>query len=674
MSTYAFIQYGITYAYLDIHTDYETIRVWDKETGIFNDASPLTDELKTWLGLGRLDRYQSMLERIRYFETAPYPNALFEVNGWTYEQVDDHHFGGRHVKWPLDLYYEDHQFKGLVLPHAQCTTFLMAIDHHHPVLSKWQQITPKSPYTLGSSWVETIETRDHEQLSTWIMLPKTTKPVSSILVRTPYGKMQAGMYFEQFIQHGYAVVIQDVRGRSDSSGLYVSKLYDAQDGDDTLNWIAAQPWSNQHVGMVGASYLGYVQWAAASTGNPYLKALVSIVTAGSAFGDLPRKGGTYSSGGLALAFGLAYQHFDPSKLIRDDWDELLKIRPIQAISKVGIGRSIHYIDEELEHEHDDVFWQTMDFTRKKEAITVPAMIVSGWFDDNQAGTREAISLTPYLSDYRIVLGPWMHKGNANRDINGIPMGSQSLMYDLDLGYLLWFKRYLDLQTFEFDHFSKVQCFMLGQNRWLKSHSWPIQTTKVRYYLDHQTLTKMKPKPSSQSFIYDPSNPAPHIIDVSENELSLPNDYQDVAKRPDVLSFQSSPLEEDLSILGTFSVRLVISSTAVDTDFVVRVIDVSPEGSWIQMADGFLTAKYRHSYASPELLVPGVQATLTIETSMIGKTLSKGHCLGLLVTSSADHYIFPHSNTSEGFNTSHFIKATNTIHFEDAYLDVPVIEK
>lgn len=674
MKRYSFIQYGITYAYLTINQTSVFIECFNQDSGLYETLMPINDTQQLMIGLGSIEKYESIINRIRYFENHDYPiHDYFEVNDWVYQKIDAQNFGGRKVKWPLDLYYEQEQFKGLVLPHAQFVTFILQVDHHHPVIEQYNQIIPTTPYPLASSTVVDIPTRDHQTLSTWIMLPKSSDPVSTILIRTPYGKMQSATYFKQFVQHGYAVVIQDVRGRSDSSDLYVPKIYDKQDGDDTLNWIASQSWSNQHVGMIGASYLGYVQWAAASTGNPYLKALVSIVTAGSAFIDLPRKGGTYSSGGMALAFGLASKHFDASKLIRDDWDELLKIRPIQNISIKGIGTSIHYIDEELDHPNDDAFWQSMDFTLNPKQVKAPAMIVSGWFDDNQAGTREALSLTQYLDDYRVVLGPWMHKGNANRDINGIEMGSNSLKHDLDLQYLLWFKQHLDHQTYSFNHYPKVQCFLLGSNKWLNSSSWPIATTNKTYYLDNLQLVETQPEASSNSYCYDPNNPTPHIIDVSENELSLPNDYQFIAKRKDVLTYKTSPLKEDLSILGTFKVKLDISSSAFDTDFVVRVVDVTPTGEHLQLADGFLTASYRNSFSLQEWLEKGTITHITIETSMIGKTIPKGHSLGLLITSSADEYIFPHSNTKEGFNTNNFIIATNTIHCKDSCLIVPVLD-
>ena len=151
--------------------------------------------------------------------------------------------------------------------------------------------------------------------------------IPAVLIRTPYGKSAGASSYFRFVQRGYAVVIQDVRGREDSEGEWLPMYYEVEDGDDTLTWIGAQTWSDGNVGMTGGSYLGYVQWAAAASGNPHLKAMLSNVCAGSPFIDVPRRGGCFNSGMLAWAFMVSGQRANPLLMAREDWDEVLNIRP-----------------------------------------------------------------------------------------------------------------------------------------------------------------------------------------------------------------------------------------------------------------------------------------------------------------------------------------------------------
>lgn len=161
-----------------------------------------------------------------------------------------------------------------------------------------------------------VAMRDNIRLATDIYLPEGAGRVPTVLVRTPYGKTIGTAAYYRFVQRGYAVVIQDVRGREDSEGEWLPMYYEVEDGDDTLNWIAGQPWSDGGVSMTGGSYLGYVQWAAAASGNPHLKAMLSNVCAGSPFVDVPRRGGCFNSGMLAW-----YSSSPDSMPTRSSWRE-----------------------------------------------------------------------------------------------------------------------------------------------------------------------------------------------------------------------------------------------------------------------------------------------------------------------------------------------------------------
>lgn len=202
------------------------------------------------------------------------------------------------------------------------------------VLKIWDEVYPdRQCFGVRFLGTEFVKTRDGEMLASDVYLPSEGQRFPTVLIRTPYGKSRGLEGYYRFVQRGYAVVIQDVRGREDSTGKWMPQYYEIEDGDDALNWIAAQSWSDGSVGMTGGSYLGYVQWAAAASGNPHLKAMLSSVCAGSAFVDLPRRGGCFDSGMLAWCFSVSEQRMRPDLMEQENWDEILDIRPIEDIPK-----------------------------------------------------------------------------------------------------------------------------------------------------------------------------------------------------------------------------------------------------------------------------------------------------------------------------------------------------
>ena len=501
---------------------------------------------------------------------------------------------------------------------------------------------------------------DGVRLATDVALPspRPSGRIPAVLVRTCYGRRDNRDLWLKYAKRGYAVVVQDVRGRYDSEGEWLPFSNEIADGSDTLDWLAAQDWSDGAVGMLGGSYLGFVQWAAAASGNPHLKAIVSQVTAGSPFVDLPRRGGAFGSGILAWSFMVAGRENDPAAMARDDWDQLLKHRPIRGIPEHALGRPIPFFDRWMAHEDEDDFWRRADWSLHGDRIDVPALYISGWFDDDGPGTFLAWEMNRRnrRANQRMILGPWLHKTNSSRHIHGIDLDRNALKYDLDRQYLRWFDRFLKGRDNGVDQDQAVEYYQLGENAWRSADQWPPEPTAVRdVYLNCTVSARSSmgdgtlgsETPAAEGFSEYPSDPAdpfPYLIDVSENECAVPADYSGAETRGDVLVYTSEPLEEDTAIAGSATATLFASSSRPDTDWVVRLCDLGPDGRSIKLADGILRARYRHAFNAPELLEPDRIERYDIPLTNVAHTFLRGHRIRVQVASGAASLCFPNSQT------------------------------
>ena len=692
----------------------------------------------------------------------------------------------RGKKFPLDLSYDRNSAKGQrifavsMTGRDYCAVLVKDGREKDTVLARWEEAFPgnssqkdgkNTSGICGVSFAGTffVPTRDGERLATDVYLPviqtastrqtdsarqtdstrRTTsacqpgsgsgedaingakaadRQVPAVLIRTPYGKGVGKEGYYRFVQRGYAVVIQDTRGREDSTGVWQPNYYEVEDGDDTLNWIAAQPWSDGSVSMTGGSYLGYVQWAAAASGNPHLKALLSFVCAGSAFTDLPRRGGCFTSGMLAWAFSMSEQRMKKELMEQENWDEILDYRPLSKLPQMALGRSMPFVEEWLAHPDLDEFWKMSSWKDRYKGRPVPALIVSGWFDDNGMGTTEALDLVSNWpkGTWKAVLGPWKHSGNADYDLHGNFMGENALRYDIDLLCLKWLEHFLKGKENGIEKTPAVEYYTLSVqpseanengcrtwqedaqaampgsgvqtgaqasakasvNCWKTADAWPAGSVPAVLYLagdanagtQAEEIQLISPAAGTGSrcgtgglwetpdnaegldqYLYDPNHPSFHIIDMSENELEVPEDYTEEEKRSDVLSYSTGVLSHPLTVSGDFLVRLFVSCDCPDTDFVVRITDVDENGRSVKLADGLLCARYRNGFEKPEFMEPGQVYEIKIRTTKLSYTFLPGHRMRLTVTSSAKNFIFPNSNTKNGFDSLEMETARVQIH-------------
>ena len=350
----------------------------------------------------------------------------------------------------------------------------------------WEGLTPQgdmaAPGLSRPEWgidftgTEMVPMRDGMRLATDVYLPSGRAPgqkFPTVLIRTCYNKFSTAQFFA-FVHYGYAVVAQDTRGRELSEGVWQPIVNEREDGDDTLNWIAAQPWSDGSVGMIGASYLAIVQWQAAASGNPHLKAIISMVTGGVPLFDFPHRGGVLSPGTIAWVVSMRKRNFVPDDMERTDWEQVLKTRPIREIPARGIGEEIPFWNEWMDHEYYDGYWHKANFLARQHRIDVPAMYISGWYDDVGPGSMQAWDMNRRggRANQKLICGAWQHKMNVSRDIHGNDYGPDAVRYDMFLRYLRWYDRFLKGVENGVEREPAAEYFTIGENRWHTSDTWP----------------------------------------------------------------------------------------------------------------------------------------------------------------------------------------------------------
>ncbi len=714
MERWGFYLSGIQYGICEKEGGHIYHRPLNVETGEYGEKKELTKEEEWYKKLGKMDVLDALLHTEEYERALADNQEGFQTTAGTrYERKSETEYVERGIKFPADLLVEDGWIIAFMTPARDCCSLLVREGcEDRTLLARWKEMYQDSICRVRPVQTFMVPMRDGVRLAADVYLPEKEGPVPVVLVRTPYGKSNDAEPYYRFVQRGFGVVIQDVRGREDSEGEWMPMYYEVEDGDDTLNWIAAQPWSNGDAAMTGGSYLGYVQWAAAASGNPHLKAMLSSVCSGSPFVDVPRRGGCFNSGMLAWAFAVSGQRMDAEKMVRDDWDEVLNIRPLEDLAPKALGYDVPFLRKWISHMDCDELWQRGSWKNRFGTRRVPALIMSGWFDDNGMGTTEALDLYADYDEKKVILGPWMHSGNANYDIHGFALGNNALRYDMDLICFAWLEHHVNGVDNGIEKTPKVEYYTMGSNEWKSADNWPVPGTKeLVLYLDgdgtdgpdqeQQTGNKgcaasLQEQPEGRScaaaenrgrltkekilaagediYLYDPEDPPVHIIDMSENELEVPEDYTEEEKRKDILCYSTQRLAKDLTITGDALAKIYISSDCEDTDLVVRITDVDENGRSMKLADGVISVRYRNQFIYPEFMEPGKVYPVEIRTTKLSHTFKKGHKLRVTVTSGAENFIFPNRNTREGFNSVEMKIAENRIHRGGEYASRVVLRQ
>ncbi|HYO80717.1 MAG TPA: CocE/NonD family hydrolase [Bryobacteraceae bacterium] len=493
-----------------------------------------------------------------------------------------------------------------------------------------------------------VPMRDGVRLATSVFLPSPTGRHPVLLVRTPYGKGKDLLPgYHLFLKSGFAIVVQDVRGRYDSEGHFRAFTQEMNDGDDTLTWIAKQPWSTGRIGMVGGSYLGIAQWRAALSGNPHLAAIFPVVAGADEYKDrFYSPGGGFKVGHRLLwtADNLRAPGFQPPP-----FEEFVRHLPLRTADQIATGRAVDFWQEALNHPSYDSWWRARSTFERIASVRVPAFIVGGWYDNYVESDLAAwVALRKHSTAHRIVIGPWGHS-MTERFTSGITFGRDSYM-PVRRTQLRWFQHWMNepQPAREFPG-GPVRLFVMGINEWRDESAWP--PVDVRYmplYL-HSTAGanslggdgvldwQVPTRPGRDTFVYDPRNPVPTRGGaVCCNPKIFPDgpmDQRDVETRSDVLVYTTAPLRDDLEVTGPVTVVLRVATTAPDTDFTAKLVDVFPDGHARNLCDGMLRLRYREGLSSPRLARPGEVYSINIGAGVTSNVFRQGHRIRLEISSS-----------------------------------------
>lgn len=589
----------------------------------------------------------------------------------------------------MDILTVDQKIIGFINPGRICSeiTVLAGYESVTPLTRFDDPLLSKVAYGVNPLGNIMVPCKDGVRLATEVFLPNGLEPgqkVPSIVIRTCYGKARDIDRSWHWVTRGYAFVIQDVRGRSDSDGTLEAFQHEREDADDLFNWIAAQPWSDGNIGMWGASYLGYTTTSACTSGNPHLKTAVSEVNVGSPFYDTVRKGGTVCSWPL-LCWTLAQSvsnrvDMDVFKGVSIDPLEAVRIRPITAIPEKIVGCRSTSWDMWSKHYHYDDFWRHSDNTAHADNIRIPMLILSGWYDGDALGVQETwrfLSKSP-VPGHRIVLGPWPHGLNAWRDSMDLAFGNNAVDYDFDTRIIRWFDHYLKGIENGEDKKPKATYYVNGENQWHTSEDWmPKEARLVNLYLDSDghansmngdgRVTLTPAETGSDAYVYDPEFPCGGEGDGFDDGLVSPYKCNSRQIRSDVLVYDTPVLEQDIAIAGPLYAELYAASSAVDTDYIVRVSDVDEQGTARNVSFNIIRAEFRKGWDKPELLTPGKIEKYEMEMYFYGMVFKKGHKIRIDISSSELMEAFPNTNTGiDPYTDPKPIKATQTIYHGREY--------
>ncbi len=500
-----------------------------------------------------------------------------------------------------------------------------------------------------------VAMRDGVKLATDVYLPGDgTGKYPVIVARTPYDKSRgAGALAANAAKRGYAFVIQDLRGRFRSEGHHAiifgnDGWGEHQDGRDTLEWIAKQPWCDGRIGSWGGSALGIVQNMAAPVAPDALKAQHVAV----AFSDY------YSQG--------AYQGGAFRTQLLERW-----LRANGMVEK--------NLETFVAHPRYDDFWKRLNTETQAAKVRAPGVYLGGWYDIFLQGTINSFVAVHHRGGEgargkcRLVIGPTGHGPVTELKY---PANASQLPACADA--FAWFDHVLLGKANAVAREKAVHYYVMGDptdpkapgNYWRHEDDWPPPSRPTPFYL-HPDGALVEGKPpegdGSKTYSYDPKNPVPSV---GGQELGVPlgpKDQRGVEKRPDVLLFTSEPLRAPVEVTGRLGAKLFVSSDCPDTDFTVKLCDVYPDGRSMLVTDGVLRARYHRSFEEESFLEPGRVYELNVDLWSTSLVFNKGHRIRVAVSSSCSPRFEANPNTGKPFRADKETRvAKNTLHLSLKY--------
>jgi putative CocE/NonD family hydrolase len=546
--------------------------------------------------------------------------------------------------------------------------------------------------------------RDGTKLRADIYRPKTEGKFPVLLVRTPYDKTQELEFDVKAAARGYVAVAQDVRGRFQSEGDWYPFKNESQDGFDTVEWAAALPYASGKVGMYGGSYVGATQYLAAIAKPPHLAGICPNVTASNYHDGWTYQGGAFEqwfneSWSTGLAMNTMRRRVESGQNAVA-WTKTLPLTNYAVLEAPPAAGLAPYFGDWLAHPNYDAYWKQWSIEEHYAQIQVPVFSLGAWYDiflggtlrnyerlKKEAGTEEA------RRGQKLMVYVGGHSGGSNNKKVGEVDFGDKLPFDLNEEVLSWYDVLLKGGTNAASAEKPVKIFVMGKNEWREEDDWPLARAKsTKYYLHSAgaantasgdgTLSAAAPgAEKADRFTYDPNDAVPTLGGPlccgPFPPVGLgPQDQSKAEARGDVLVFTTPALEKDLEVTGPVTLDLYASSSAVDTDFTGKLVDVWPNGFAQNLTEGILRLRYRSSQEKPELAKPGETYHVTVDLWATSNVFLAGHKLRLEVSSSNFPRFDRNLNTGEEqAGGTRMSKATNVIYHDKAHpsaLVLPVV--
>ena len=558
-----------------------------------------------------------------------------------------------------------------------------------------------------------------------VFRPETSGKFPALLQRTPYDKQSPNSRSTPLdairaANSGYVVVIQDVRGRYSSGGEFYPFVDEITDGYDSVEWVASQSWCNGRVGMYGASYVGATQWLAAKANPPSLCAIAPGVTASDY-----HEGWAWHGGAFELGFNLSWTlgsltsanwdnlanrlYLSPRELeiliqAKDNLLESLKYLPLQELPDLQGGIAPYYFDW-IDHPEYDEYWKAISVRESHGDISIPAFNYGGWYDIFLSGTienftnmRDNGASDSSREGQRLVIGPWDHSSIGDHVVGEVGFGSNaSFNYGLDLQdeILRFFDYWLRDADNGIADDKPVNIFIMGENVWRKEDEWPLsRSDNVQYFMrsggkansfgGDGWLDQASPGNSDPPdvYLYNPLDPVPTrggsvVCDLGVVPAGA-YDQSQIESRDDVLVYTTAPLKQYLEVTGPVTVTLYASSSAQDTDFTAKLVDVSPDGYAKNLTDGIVRARYREDRQRPDLIEPENVYEYRIDLWATSNLFKAGHSIRLEISSSNFPKYDRNANSGDPIGSDRTVSpALQTVYHNTSYpshLTLPVVPR
>jgi putative CocE/NonD family hydrolase len=536
--------------------------------------------------------------------------------------------------------------------------------------------------------------RDGTILHADVYRPRADGTFPVLLERTPYDKSGSAGFGVKAAARGYAVIVQDVRGRYTSEGEWYPFKNESNDGFDTVEWAAALPYSNGKIGMFGGSYVGATQMLTAIAHPPHLAGICPVVTASNYHDGWTYQGGAFEqwfneswTSGLAQDTLNRLVHKNTNAL-NGMWKLPLTGYPLFELPQASdpdLTRSLApYFLDWLAHPNYDAYWKRVSIEEHFADIQVPILTIAAWYDiflggslRNYTGVKLHGGNDAARQGQRLLVTIGGHAGSG-RKIGDVDFGVAA-EFEEDDATLDWYDYLFKKSSNQFAA-KPVRIFVMGANQWRDEEDWPLSRARETKYFLHSagkanslsgdgTLTNAAPRSeSADHYTYDPANPAPTIGGPlccdSQHLKPGPRDQRTVEAREDVLVYSTAALAQDLEVTGPIRLELFAGSSAVDTDFIGKLVDVWPDGFAQNLTEGIVRGRYRDSQEQPALMNPNQTYKLTLDLWSTSNVFRKGHRLRLEVSSSNFPRFDRNLNTGEeNASARRGVPATNTIYHD-----------